>query len=65
MVRRRVAAGAAVVLLIVIVLVVNGCLKSQQVQSMKDYNRNVSLIATESNEQVSAPLFSTLSNAAG
>jgi hypothetical protein len=65
MVRRRVAAGAAVVLLIVVVLVVNGCLKSQQLQSMKDYNRNVSLLATESNEQVSTPLFSTLSNAAG
>jgi len=65
MVRRRVAAGVAVVLLIVIVLVVNGCLKSQRIQGMKDYNRNVSLIATESVEQVATPLFSTLNNAAG
>ena len=48
-----------------IVLVVNGCLKSQRLQALKDYNRNVSLIATESNEQVSTPLFSTLSNASG
>ena len=32
---------------------------------MKDYNRNVSLIATESDEQVSTPLFSTLTDAAG
>ncbi len=65
MVRRRVAAGIGVVLLIVIVLVVNGCLKSQRVQDMKDYNRNVSLIGTESVEQVSTPLFSTLTDAAG
>jgi len=65
MVRRRVAAGVAVVLLIVIVLVVNGCLKSQRLQAMKDYNRDVSLIATESDEQVSTPLFTTLSDAGG
>jgi hypothetical protein len=65
MVRRRVAAGVAVVLLIVIVLVVNGCLKSQRIQGMKDYNRNVGLIGTESVEQVATPLFSTLNDAAG
>jgi hypothetical protein len=65
MVRRRVAGGIAVVLLIVIVLVVNGCLKSQRLQALKEYNRNVSLIASESDEQVSGPLFATLSGAAG
>jgi hypothetical protein len=64
MMRRGVAAGIGVVLLIVIVLVVNGCLKSQRMQALKDYNRNVSVIATESDEQVSRPLFSTLTNAA-
>ncbi len=65
MVRRRVAAGIGVVLLIVIVLIVNGCLKSERVQALKDYNRNVSLIATETEEQVAHPLFSTLTNAGG
>jgi hypothetical protein len=65
MVRRRVAAGVAVVLLIVIVLVVNGCLKSQRLSAMKEYNRNVSLIATESDEQVSTPLFTSLTDAGG
>jgi hypothetical protein len=65
MVRRRAAAGVGVVLLIIIVLVVNGCLKSQRLQSLKDYNRNVSLIATESDNQVSRPLFSALAGAAG
>jgi hypothetical protein len=65
MVRRRVAAGVAVALLIVIVLLVNGCLKSQKQQSLKDYNRSVSQIAQESDEQVSHPLFAALSAASG
>jgi hypothetical protein len=63
MVRRRVAAGVAVVLLIVIVLLVNGCLKSQKQQALKDYNRDVSQLARESDEQVSHPLFSALTDA--
>ena len=65
MVRRRVAAGIGVVLLIAIVLVVDGCLKSQKQQALKSYNRNVSQLAQESNEQVSHPLFSELSDAGG
>jgi len=65
MVRRRVAAGAAVVLLIIIVLIINGCLKSQKQQSLKDYNHSVSEIARESDTQVSKPLFTALSGAAG
>jgi hypothetical protein len=64
MVRRRVAAGVGVVLLIVIVLLVNGCLKSQHTQALKEYNRDVSRLATESDEQVSRPLFSSLTDAA-
>jgi hypothetical protein len=65
MVRRRVAAGVAVVALIVIVLVINGCLKSQKLQSLKDYNRHVSAIAAESDAQVSRPLFAALAGASG
>jgi hypothetical protein len=64
MVRRRIAAGVAVVLLIVIVLAINGCLKSQKVQSLKDYNREVGQIAAEYDSQISHPLFATLSGAA-
>jgi len=64
MVRRRVAAGVAVVLLIVVVLLINGCLKSEKQQSLKDYNREVSRIALESDSQVSEPLFIALTNAA-
>ncbi|HEY7836509.1 MAG TPA: hypothetical protein VIB59_03520 [Solirubrobacteraceae bacterium] len=65
MVRRRVAAGAAVVLLIIIVLVINGCLKSQKQQSLKDYNHSVSEISRESDSRVSKPFFTALSGAAG
>jgi hypothetical protein len=65
MVRRRVAAAVAVVLLIVIVLVISGILKSQKVQSLEDYNRNVSEIAQEWDGQVSHPLFGALTDAAG
>ena len=65
MVRRRVAAGVAVVLLIIIVLVINGCLKSQKQQSLKDYNRHVGEVAQEYEAQVAKPLFTTLAGAAG
>ncbi len=64
MVRRRVAAGVAIVLLIVIVLLINGCLKSEKQQSLKDYNREVSALAQESDAQVSHPLFVALTDAA-
>jgi hypothetical protein len=65
MVRRRVVAAVGVVLLIVIVLVVNGCLKSQKTQALETYNRDVSRIAQESDQQVSQPFFSALAGAAG
>jgi hypothetical protein len=65
MVRRRVAAGIGVLVLIAIVLIVNGCLKSEKQQALKNYNRSVSGLARESDEQVAHPLFATLTNAAG
>jgi hypothetical protein len=65
MVRRRFAVGIGLALIIVIVLVVSGCLKSEAHEELKDYNRNVGLLAQESNEQVSGPLFTTLAAAAG
>jgi hypothetical protein len=65
MVRRRVAAGIGVVLLIVIILIINGCLKSQKQQSLKNYNRDVGQIARESDERVSRPFFEALSGAGG
>jgi hypothetical protein len=59
------AAGVGVVLVIVIVLAVSGCLKSQAHEELKEYNRSVGLLVQESAEQVSSPLFTTLSSAAG
>ncbi len=65
MVRRRIAAGAAFVVLIVAVLVINSCVKSQKQQSLKDYNREVSRLAEESDSQVAGPLFQALAGASG
>jgi hypothetical protein len=63
MMRRRVAVGVGIVLLIVIVLAINGCLKSEKQQSLKDYNREVSALVQESDEHVSHPLFVALTGA--
>jgi hypothetical protein len=65
MVRRLVAAGAGVVLVIVIAVLINGCLKSEKQQSLKDYNRSVSQLGQESETQVARPLFTALAGAAG
>ncbi len=65
MVRRRVAAGVAVVVLIVVVLLINGCVKSHKLQSLKDYNHSVAVLGAESEAQVSKPLFIALSGASG
>jgi hypothetical protein len=65
MMRRRFAAGGAVVLLIIIVLLINGCLKSQKQQSLKDYNRHVGEIAQGFDAQVGKPLFAALAGAGG
>jgi hypothetical protein len=64
MVRRRVAAGVAIVLLIVIVLLISSHLKSEKQQSLKNYNRDVSTLAQESDTQVAHPLFVALTDSA-
>jgi hypothetical protein len=63
MVRRRVAAGVGLVLVIVIVLVINGCLKNRAHAALETYGQQVSQLVKESDEQVSHPLFETLSGA--
>jgi hypothetical protein len=62
-VRRRVAAGLALVLVIVIVLLINGCLSSQKTDALKEYNRSVGQISSESDQKVARPLFSELTGA--
>lgn len=51
------------VLLIVIVLVINGCLKSEKLQSLKDYAHSVNTLAEEEQTQVAEPLFTALAGA--
>jgi hypothetical protein len=63
MVRRRVAFGVAIVVLLILVLFINGCLKSQKQQGLKDYNRHVGEIAAEYDSQVAQPLFTALTGA--
>jgi hypothetical protein len=63
MVRRWAALGVALVLIIVIVLVINGCLKSEKTQALKEYNHQVGALAQEYDSQVAHPLFSALTNA--
>jgi hypothetical protein len=65
MVRRRVAVGIGVVLLIVIILIINGCLKSEKTQALKNYNRSAGQLAHESDGNVTSPLFSALFGAGG
>jgi hypothetical protein len=65
MVRRRVAFGVGVVLLVIIIVWISSCLKSQKSQALKDYNQHVGALARQYDENVTRPLFSTLSGATG
>ncbi len=60
LVRRAIAAVVLVVVLLVLVLLVNSCRNSQKENALKDYNREVSSIATESSTQVGAEFFRLL-----
>jgi hypothetical protein len=60
LVRRAIAGVAIVVVLLVLVLLVNSCRNSQKENALKDYNREVSSIATESSTQVGAEFFRLL-----
>jgi len=64
MLRRSLALGAGVVVLILLVLGVKGCLDSRADTALKNYNRDVNTIVTDSNDRVSKPLFEQLGNGA-
>jgi hypothetical protein len=59
--RQAIAIGVGVILLLIIIFGVKGCLDSASESSLKDYNRNVSAIVADSNDQVMAPFFKLLS----
>jgi hypothetical protein len=58
--RRAVAAVVLIVLLLMLVLLVNSCRNSQRENALKDYNREVSAIASQSSAQVGTEFFRLL-----
>lgn len=58
--RQLIAAGVGIVLLLLIIFGVKGCLDSRAEGALKDYNRNVSAIVNDSDNQVSKPFFDLL-----
>ncbi len=65
MMRRRIAAGVGVLLLIAIVLIVSAILKGQKSSALETYNRDVSQLASQSEQEVAKPLFTALVGAGG
>ena len=63
-IRQAVAAGVALVLIVLIVLGVNSCRANQQENALKDYNRDVTAVITQSDKEVAQPYFELLSNGA-
>ena len=60
LVRRLVAGALALLVLVLLAVAVNSCLNSRQENALKDYTREVSSIATESERQVGQEFFNTL-----
>jgi hypothetical protein len=59
-VRQAIAAIGLIVILLLLVFVVKGCRNSAKENALKDYNREVSTIASESSKQVGAEFFKLL-----
>ena len=59
-VRQAIAAIGLIVLLLLLVFVVKGCRSSAKENALKDYNREVSTIASESSKQIGAEFFKLL-----
>jgi hypothetical protein len=55
--RRLIALGAAIVLFLLLAFVVNACLDSRAENRLKDYNRDVGAVVTQSDRDVSRPFF--------
>ena len=60
-IRQGVAAGVILLVVILLVVGIKGCLNSAKKRSMRDYNRDVSALVQESDDQVSKPFFEALS----
>ena len=59
-VRQAVLIGVVLLFLILFAVVINGCRTSARKRSLKDYNRNVFAVMTDSNDSVSQPFIRLL-----
>jgi hypothetical protein len=64
LVRQAVLLGIGLLLIVLIVLGVNGCLNSRQSRALKDYNRNVTAIISDSDNMVMKPFFELIAKGA-
>ncbi len=62
LVRQGVAVGVGVLLLVLIVLGVKGCTDSRRENALKDYNRDVTAVVTDSDRDVGRAFFQVLSS---
>jgi hypothetical protein len=65
LVRRLIAGGLAVLVLVLLIVAVKACRDSQTKNSLKDYNREVATIATDSAQQVGGQFFALLAQGSG
>ena len=65
--RQAIALGVGILVLVLLVFGVNSCLDSRKERALKDYNRNVAAIISDSDNQVAKPFFELLGggNASG
>ena len=61
-VRQAVAAGVAILFVILLVFGINSCVSNRKERKLKDYNRDVTAVISDSNDQVSKPFFDLLEN---
>ncbi len=62
--RRAVAIGVGLLLFIFLIVVINACQDSRRKNALRNYNREVSQIVAQSDNDVGAPFFETLSQGA-
>jgi hypothetical protein len=63
-IRQGIALGAGLLVLILIVLGVRGCVESRKETSLKNFNRDVTAVVSNSDDQVMEPFFQLMSNGA-
>jgi hypothetical protein len=65
LVRRAVALIGGLLVLVLLVIAVNSCRNSQKENALKDYNRELSAVATGSSREVGEPFFQLLTESGG